>query len=325
MNILLHGPVARRGVDLLRNHFGDRIGLIEVEDGDEPELAALKFATADVIVSVGYDKSLPPAPKARLLQLPNSGLDDLDLAAVPDGCIVCNCFEHEIGIGEYVMAGLLHWSVGLAAADARFKSGDWSDSPRLFAGFRPELAGKTVATIGYGNIGRAVAVRARAFGMAVHAVTRRPRDFEPAPDWLGGIDQLDDMLPNADFVVVCCPLTEATAGIVDARRLALMKRSAVLINVGRGPLVDEDALFAACRDRGIAGAVIDVWYSYATVGNEDIPPSRHPFQRLDNVVMTPHLSGWTEGLMPRRFAVIIDNIERLADGRPLRHQVHPAD
>lgn len=75
--------------------------------------------------------------------------------------------------------------------------------------------------------------------------------------------------------------------------------------------------------KSIAGAVIDVWYRYADPGGEPVRPSRHPFHDLDNVVMTPHLSGWTDGLMPRRFAVIGDNIERLMDGRPLVHQVHP--
>ena len=323
MNVLLYGAVARRGLEILGQRFGDGLRIV-VADEDEPaEALAGKFAVAEIIISVGYAAGLPPAPSARLLHLPNSGLDAVDMAAVPGGCAVCNCFEHEIGIGEYVMAAILHGTVGLGAADARFKDGDWVDSPRFSAPFRGELAGKVVATIGYGNIGRAVAVRARAFGMAVHAVTRTPRDFEPAPDWLGGMDDLYTMLPAADFVIACCPLTKETTGILDARRLALMQPTSMLINVCRGPVVDEDALFAACRDKSIAGAVIDVWYRYADPGGEPVRPSRHPFHDLDNVVMTPHLSGWTDGLMPRRFAVIGDNIERLMDGRPLVHQVHP--
>lgn len=323
MLILLNGSVAGHGEAILEARFGDRIAIGRVGDANEPGAAA-KFAAAEVIVSIDFDASLPPAPGARLLQLPNSGLDRVDLTAVPDGCMVCNCYEHETGISEFVLAALLHWTVHLGASNARFRAGSWADSPHLIGPFRGELAGKTVATLGYGNIGRAVARRARAFDMVVTAVTRRPRPLEPAPDWMGSLDDIDEMLPGADFVVVCCPLTPATTGIMDARRIALMKPSAVLVNVARGPLVIEDALFEACRDGIIAGAVIDVWYKYANAADPQVRPSRLPFHELDNVVMTPHLSGWTEGLMPRRFAVIGDNIERLMEGRDLLHQVHPA-
>jgi phosphoglycerate dehydrogenase-like enzyme len=102
-----------------------------------------------------------------------------------------------------------------------------------------------------------------------------------------------------------------------------MRPEAVLINVARGPIVDEDALYQTLSARTIRGAVLDTWYRYPGPGDPDVQPSRHPFHELDNVVMTPHCSGWTEGLMERRFAVIADNIERLRAGRPLLNQVHP--
>jgi hypothetical protein len=115
---------------------------------------------------------------------------------------------------------------------------------------------------------------------------------------------------------------EMERGLIGPAQLARMKPDAVLINVARGPVADEEALYQALRDGVIGGAVLDTWYRYASPAEPDLRPSRQPFHKLQNVVMTPHLSGWTEGLMPRRLAVIIDNIERLADGRPLRHQVH---
>jgi phosphoglycerate dehydrogenase-like enzyme len=132
------------------------------------------------------------------------------------------------------------------------------------------------------------------------------------------------VLRESDFLVIACPLAEDTRGLIGRERLALMKPSAVLVNVGRGPVVDEVALYDALARRRIAGAVLDVWYRYATLETPDVRPSHLPFHELDNVVMTPHCSGWTEGLIPRRFAVIIDNVERLRDGRPLRNPVHPA-
>ena len=112
--------------------------------------------------------------------------------------------------------------------------------------------------------------------------------------------------------------------LIGRSEFAHMKPEAVLINVARGPIVDEDALYEALANRTIRGAVLDVWYRYPEPRDAALRPSRHPFHHLDNVVMTPHCSGWTEGLMERRFAVIIDNIQRLRDGRPLLNQVHPA-
>jgi phosphoglycerate dehydrogenase-like enzyme len=323
MNILLYGPVACQGLRALRDHFGDRAAITAIETEDPGSLDPVMFAAADVMVSVAFDHGLPATPRLRLLQLPASGLDTVDLAAVPERCAVCNVSEHDIGISDYVLAAMLHFTVDLAGRSERFRAGSWAESPRLSGTFRPELAGQTVGCIGYGSIGRAVARRARAFGMQVIAVTRTPRPLEPAPDWLGSFAELDHLLEAADFVVIACPLTEPTRGLIGRAQLARMKPGAVLINVARGPIADEDALFNALRSGAIRGAALDTWYRYASLDEPDVRPSRYPFHELQGVIMTPHLSGWTEGLMPRRFAVIIDNLERLKDSRPLLNQVHP--
>lgn len=324
MKIVLNGPVAHAGAATLRHRFGAAADIVEVDHRAADEQAIAAFAEAEVLVSVDFDASLPPAPKLRLVHVPAAGLDAVDLAAVPRGCRVCNVFEHEIGISEYVMAAMLYFTIGLVSKNERFKSGSWADSPRVGAPFRPELAGKTVGSIGYGHIGRAVARRAKAFGMRVMALARTRRDLEPPPDWLGEPAELPALLEAADFILIACPLNEATRGLIGRAEFAHMKPEAVLINVARGPIVDEDALFEALARRMIRGAVLDVWYRYPEPDDATVRPSRHPFHHLDNVVMTPHLSGWTEGLMERRFAVIIDNIERLRDGRELINQVHPA-
>ena len=119
------------------------------------------------------------------------------------------------------------------------------------------------------------------------------------------------------------PLTEATRGLIGPAELARMKPDAVLINVARGPIVDEQALFDALREERIGGAVLDTWYRYPSPDDPAVRPASLPFHELANVVMTPHCSGWTDGLMPRRFGVIGDNLERLRAGSPLLSQVHP--
>jgi phosphoglycerate dehydrogenase-like enzyme len=161
MKIVLNGPVAQAGAAILRDRFGPAADIVEVDHRAAGDRAISAFAAAEVLVSVDFDASLPPTPQLRLVHVPAAGLDALDLAAVPDGCRVCNVFEHEIGISEYVMAAMLNDVVDLAGKSARFKAGSWAESPRVLAPFRPELAGKTVGSIGYGHIGRAIAAAPR--------------------------------------------------------------------------------------------------------------------------------------------------------------------
>ncbi len=322
-SILLNGPVARRGLDLSRRYFDDDVEIDEITGNETDAERAGKFAEAEVLVTVNFDEKLPPTPKLRLIHLPASGLDLIDFSLIPNGCRVCNAFEHDIGISEYVMSAMLHFTVDLERRSDRFKSGDWTDTPQLFSAFRPELAGKTLGCIGYGTIGRAVAKRAKAFGMRIMAVTRTPRPFEPEPDWLGGLGLTEALCEASDFLLVACPLNAQTKGLLGKRYIKAMRSNAVLINVARGPIVDEDVLFEALTSEKIGGAVIDTWYHYPKAEDQSVKPSKHPFEELDNVIMTPHCSGWTEGLISRRFAVIIDNIERLAQGRDLVNLVHP--
>jgi len=238
MKIVLKGAVARTGATQLRQHFGESIEVVEADDGEPAESLGPKLIDADVLITFQLGADTPPGPRLRLIHLPASGLDEIDLAAVPQGVPVCNAFEHDIGISEYVLAAMLHFTFDLPGHDARFRAGSWAESPRRGATGRVELGASSVGTIGYGSIGRAVARRAMAFGMKVMAVTRTPRTVEPQPAWLGGFDQLGELLGAADFVVVACPLTETTRGLIGEAQLALMRSSAVLINVARGPIVD---------------------------------------------------------------------------------------
>lgn len=319
LRVALAGPLARMGEARLASHFGERAVVSAIADDAPASERTARFAEADALIAMAYDSATPPAPRLALLQLPASGYELVDFAAVPERAAIANVYEHEVGIGEYVMAAMLHWTIDLCGRDRRFRGGDWSETPRLNGTTRGELIGRTVLLLGYGHIGQAVASRALAFGMRVLAVTRRPRPVEPPPHILGAFDDLDRFLPEADFLVVCCPLAPETKGLIGGAAFAAMKPSTVIVNVARGPIVDEDALYAALSERRIGGAIIDAWYNYPTAEEREVRPSRHPFKSLDNVVMTPHISGWTTGQQERRWTTMIDNLERLIDGRPLRN------
>ena len=157
--------------------------------------------------------------------------------------------------------------------------------------------------------------------MRVIGVRRRAQETPPELDWLGTPADLDRLLGESDFVLIACDLNEATRGLIDAARLARMKPTGVLINIARGAIVDERALYDALREKRIGGAVIDVWYDYVRAGAPEPWPSSFPFQDLDNVILSAHESGWTEAQTLRRWRFVAANLRRMAEGAPLQNVV----
>ena len=329
MNLLiLDGYDEQRGT-LLAERLGPRWTVTPGRHTDPADVLASRLGAADAVVTQYWTAEVPPTPRIRLLQLPGAGFDAVDFDAVPPGCAICNVYEHEIGISEYIVATLLEREIGIARMDRALRRGVWRDGFVLGAPLHGELHGKTVGFVGYGHIARETARRLAPFGVRVAARTRSPNPAGPGGELvadLAGIDRLDDMLPALDYLVITCPLTGATRGLIDARRLARLRPTAVVVNVARGPIVDEQALYDACRDGTIGGAVIDTWYRYPDPSGglgERCLPSRLPFETLANVVMTPHASGWSAGLLERRWTVIADNLLRLERGEPLRNLLRP--
>jgi phosphoglycerate dehydrogenase-like enzyme len=273
----------------------------------------------DAAISIRFNEVDIAAISCRLLQCSGVGIDGIALAALSKTTTVCIVHEHEIPIAEYVMLGILEHEIGMSKAVTTFDGGRWGD---LFRGraVHGEAAGKTVGIVGFGRIGKAIAVRARAFGMRVLGVNR---SGAPAPeaDRIERFDRLAWLLEESDVVVLACPLTDETRGMIGEAEFGAMKPSALLINVARGPIVDEDALNEAMRSRRIAAALLDAWYIYPTLAAPNPAPSRYDFEKLDNVRATPHISGWTEGLMERRYRAIADNLTRLSRGQPLLNVV----
>lgn len=292
---------------------------------DSDDLGAFERALdgADALISMSWNGRVPKAPSLRLLQVPGAGTDAIDNTLLAPRTTVCNCFEHEIGIAEYVLGGMLEWVIGLRRMDASLRTGDWSGS-YLCGPRHGELYGKTLGLLGFGRIARETTVRALAFGMRVQACSRTPREDEALVGRVGGMGELHEMLARADFVLVTLPLDDSTRGLIGTEALAAMRDTAVVINVSRGAVIDEQALYDALVQRRIGGAIIDVWYGYPAQGERHAAPSRLPFHQLDNIIMTPHASAWTDGLLPRRNRAVAENLNRLARGEPLLNVVRAA-
>ena len=287
----------------------------EVIQGDERELVA-RLADVDVLVGMGFTREMAAAaPRLRLVQVPGAGLDRIDRGALGPGTALANAYGHDVGIAEYVIGAMLALTRDFRRIDADLRRGRWDS---VWSGapvpLWPELAGKTLGVLGYGRIGQAVAKRAQAFDMDVLAIRRdvsRPDPHRLA--FVRGPEALDEALGRSDYVAITLALTADTRRLIDARRIGLMKPTAVLINVARAEVVDEDALYEALRRGAIASAALDVWYRYPS-GGAPTHPGHRPFHTLPNVLMTPHVSGWTEGMMESRASVIAENIHRVARG-----------
>jgi phosphoglycerate dehydrogenase-like enzyme len=284
---------------------------------DDPSASVELIGRADAVVTSHFDRTWPPAPKLRLLQVPGAGYDRIDLAAIAPGVTLCNVFEHEPGVSEYAMLAMLEWCHRLGPADRQMRSGNWSRSSRFGGAPDDELAGKTVVIVGLGRIGRAVARRARAFDMRVLAVNRSADKTDPNVERVAGLERLHETLGEADFVVLACALTPQTHGLIGAAALAAMKPGALIVNPARGPVIDEAALYDALLHRRIGGAAIDTWWDYPLGSEPRDPSARYPFHKLDNVLLSPHVAGWTTGTVIRRTLEVARNLDRLARGEPL--------
>ena len=283
---------------------------------------ARALADADVLISLAWNKDFPPAPKLKLIQSPGTGVDFIDFAAVPPGVRVCNCYGHAEGTAEYVMLGLLLWAqTSFVASHESFRSErSWRYSGRVNGPIMQELYGSTVGILGLGAIGRAVAGRLQGFGVSVIGCNRTLREV-PHVQAQYPLSKIDEFLARSDYVVVAAALAPETERLIGARQFAAMKPSAVLVNVGRGQICDEDALWRALKEKRIRGATLDVWYAYPRQDDMTVAPSKYPFHELDNVWMTPHIAAWTTGMVERRWSEIARNLDSLARGEPLLHQL----
>lgn len=278
------------------------------------------IAADDVLVTLRFSRPPGKIPAFRLLHVPGAGLDGIALDTLPRSATVCNVFEHEIPIAEYVLLAMLESEIRLAEMRRRFVAHTWSEAYRHRVQ-HGELHGKTLGLIGMGRIARAIAQRAKAFGMRTIATDPQGSVLPGLIDDFAPPGELDRLLGLVDFLVIACPLNEATRGMIGAAQLGRMKSSAVLINVSRAEIVEQRALFSALRDETIGGAVLDVWYRYPTAADDEVAPADHPFHELPNVICTPHSCAWTAGLALRRYKFIAGNIRRLMAGEPLLNVV----
>ena len=277
---------------------------VRIAAGNRIEAFAEAAPEADVILNWTGSRELlrqvwAMAPRVRWIHSRSAGLDELLFPELSVSKVVLTNARGVFSeiLGEFVIAAVLFFAKDLRRMVRSQQAGVWDQFDIT------EIAGQTMGIIGLGDIGTAVARRAEAMGM--HVVGLRRAD---------GPERKFELLAQSDYVVLSAPLTPETRGIISDAELRAMKPSAVLINVGRGPLVDEAALVVALRERRIGGAALDVF-------NEEPLPDGHPFYTLDNLLLSPHAADHTPDWKQRAMQLFLDNFERYRKGEPLRNVV----
>lgn len=292
------------------------LGRFAVASAVDPATLIREATEADILI---VRAPIPPAlfevaTGLRAAIRHGAGVDMVPLeAATAAGVLVANApGTNARSVAEYVIFATLALLRQFRRIDTDLRRQGWL-AARMHADAAGELSGRTLGLVGYGAVGRTLAGMARhGFGMHVLATRRRPFAGEDGVEGLG----LDELLARSDVVVLCCPLNEETRGLIDARRLALIKPSALLVNVARGPVIDEAALIAALAQGQLAGAALDVFE------RQPLAPD-HPLFAFDNVVLTPHLGGITEPSMERMGLMVAEEARRILAGGLPQNFVNP--
>lgn len=311
---------------------------------DEDWLARLRrLLPADVQLTTGSDLPQPAdyhilvagrptraqieaSPNLRALVVPWAGIPESTRELMLDypGIAVHNLHHNAAPVAELVLALLLAAAKFIVPFDRSLRAHDWT--PRYQPSPAPLLAGQTALVLGYGAIGQRVARLCRGLGMEVIA-SRRRASMPPHRDEHGVLiapaAALHELLPQAAALLICLPHTPETTGLIGARELKLLPPHAVLVNIARGPVVDEAALYHALRERSILAAGLDVWYHYPAdeAARSHTPPSNYAFHELDNVVMSPHRGGASTATERLRMEHLATMLNAAAQGEPLPNRV----
>jgi D-3-phosphoglycerate dehydrogenase len=312
LRVLLTDPIDPSGEELLRTRGAE---VVLAPDGGAQTVKRLAAEADGIIIrSKLPDDIFEAAPRVRAVTIHGTGIDLVPLAAAnAKGVLVANLpGSNAQSVAEYCVMAMLMLARNIQAITAAIRALPW-DEARTLAFQAHELAGLTAGIVGVGEIGKRVAKICRnGFGMRVLGHQRRLDRLPPEAE----AADLDALVAQSDFVVLACPLNEDTHHLLGAARLAAMKASAWLINVGRGPVIDEAALLEALHERRIAGAMLDVYEHYR------IAPG-HPLFALDNVILTPHLAGSTRESRARAAVRAADETLRMLAGERPRNLVNP--
>jgi phosphoglycerate dehydrogenase-like enzyme len=282
-----------------------------IADGDRERVEVILLDTArSEELSVLLPENLSRFPNLKLIQSTRAGVDVLRFEDIPERVIICgNIGAYGDQIAEHVFGMVLYFARNIGVSNAALSKGEWQVPDSMF------LRGKNILVVGAGGIGEPVGRLANSFGMQTVGVNSTGRSV-PGFETVVGQDKIDDSLMNADVVVIALPLTVKTFHLFDKARLNKMKRTAILVNVARGYIIDERALYQHLKNNPNFKSGLDVWWHYPKKGEKFA--QKYPFLELPNFVGTPHDSGIVPETEEIALLSAIENIGRFERGEKLK-------
>ena len=311
--------------EIVRDVIGDAAEVSIIDTTMESLLE--NYKDADIIASNRVPlQLLESAPNLKMIQTFTAGVDRFDLSGLErkTNLILCNSHINAAEVAEYALTLLLAVAKNTIPNDRELRKGDWKYA---FGGPTPniEIRNKTCLLIGLGNIGSEIAKRLCGFDVIVNAATRSGTSkHSDIVQKIVKIEEVKELVEVSDFIILALPLTDESRGLVNEEFVSWMKPESILVNISRGPIVEEKALFDALRENRIRGAGIDVWWRYPKRwGGKGVPPTDMPFQDLDNIVVSPHRAGYSENTEREYFQFAGENILRFIQGKEPLNIIDP--
>lgn len=298
-----------------------------IPKADKREEIKRYLPEVEVVIGGSFSKEdLDQAKKLKLFQIPFVGVDQLDLSLYKDrkDIFICNVHTNRTAVAEHAFALILALAKNIVTNDRDLRLGRWhgfsSQEPTI------QLQGKSLGIIGLGSIGWEIAKIGHALGMKIFSLKReiKEKDLEKKKilEFLGVNKDLKKVIKESDFIVITVPLTQKTKGLIGKKELKLMQGK-YLVNISRGAVIDEEALFKSLEEHYLSGAAIDTWYQYPTNEQKEILPSQYNFHKLNNVVMSPHTAGYSDRALEENIKSVFDNILKIYYGEEPENQITP--
>lgn len=298
-----------------------------IPKADEREEIKRYLPEVEVVIGGSFSKEdLDQAKKLKLFQIPFTGVDQLDLSLYKNrkDIFICNVHTNRTAVAEHAFALMLALAKNIVTNDRDLRLGRWhgfsSKEPTI------QLQGKSLGIIGLGSIGWEIAKIGYTLGMKIFALKReiKEKDLEKKKilEFLGANKDLEKVIKESDFIIITVPLTQKTKGLIGKKELKLMQGK-YLVNISRGAVIDEEALFKSLEEHYLSGAAIDTWYQYPTNEQKEILPSQYNFHKLENVVMSPHTAGYTDRALEENIKSVFNNIVRIYYGEEPENQIDP--
>lgn len=299
-NVLLTNKLSNSQIAYIKNSLGSQFNLIVPERPDEEEILK-HISDVKILIGDNITKSMLDGGNIELIQIPWAGVEALDFELLKNYDIpVCNSHSNALSVAEYAVALLLGIAKKIPYHDSLLRDGDWNrvkkEEKNSETQFSSYIYNKTIGFIGYGNIGKNIGKLMKGFNPKIMAIVSDKTKKYDEVDFIGDRNDLDYVLENSDYLVVATALTDETRGMLNKENLIKMKKTSYIINIARGRIIDEEALYYLLENRLIAGAAIDTWYNYPE-NPKDItyPSKKYEFNKLSNIIISPHRAAQIEG------------------------------